>query len=210
MKLYMVPLAPNPVKVLLYMAERAALGVSFEIENVIINTHKAAHKTPEHLARNPFGTLPVLETDDGLTIKESRAIIDYLEDAFPDKALFSEDINERAMQRDMERICDVRLAEYLGVWVHVYKSPIGLPPDPDRAVELEARLLPAFAFLNTVLADGRAFVCGDKPSPADCTLQAFLNFMRFTGRNLIADYPHLTVWDNAYRARPHIAEIINI
>ena len=210
MQLYMVPLAPNPVKVMLYMAEREAMGVSFNIENIIINTHKGIHKMPEHLARNPFGALPVLETDEGNYIRESRAIIDYLEDAFPEQKLFSANINERAMQRDMERICDVRLAEYLGVWVHAYKSPIGLPPNPERASELEERMQPAFSFLNDVLSDGRGFVCGDKASPADCTLQAFLNFMRFTGGNLIADYPHLTNWDNAYRARPHIADIINI
>lgn len=210
MKFYMVPLAPNPVKVMLYMAERRALGVSFGIENVIINTHKGIHKMPEHVSRNPFGTLPVLETRDGTYIRESRAIIDYLEDAFPDKKLFSSDMQMRAMQRDMERICDVRLAEHLGVWVHVYKSPIGLPPDLQRAAELEERMQPAFAFLNDVLSDGRIFVCGDASSPADCTLQAFLNFMRFTGKNLIAEFEHLTRWDDAYRARPMVADIVNI
>ena len=208
MKLYMVPLAPNPVKVMLYMAERAALGVEFGIERVIINTHKAKHKTQEHLARNPFGSLPVLELDNGRHICESRAIIDYLEDAFPEQTLFSTDMTERAMQRDMERICDVRLAEHLGVWVHVYKSPIGLPPDPQRAAELEQRMQPAFTVLNDMLADGRPFVCGDKPSPADCTLQAFFNFMRFTGSNLIAGHAHLSRWDNAYRARDIVAAVI--
>jgi len=210
MKFYMVPLAPNPVKVMLYMAEREALGVSFGIESVIINTHKGVHKAPEHLARNPFGTLPVLELDNGDVIRESRAIIDYLEDVFPDHRLFSDETNLRAMQRDMERICDVRLAEYLGVWVHVYKSPIGLPPDPEKAAELEDRMQPAFHFLNDALADKRPFVCGDAPSPADCTLQAFLNFMRFTGKSLIDDFAHIQNWDNAYRARPLVAKIVNI
>ena len=210
MKLYMVPLAPNPVKVMLYIAEREAMGVSFNIENIIINTHKGIHKMPEHLARNPFGALPVLETDGGIYIRESRAIIDYLEDAFPERTLFSADINERAMQRDMERICDVRLAEYLGIWVHAYKSPIGLTPDPKRAAELEERMQPAFTFLNDVLSDGRTFICGDAPSPADCTLQAFLNFMRFTGKNLVEDFEQLSRWDEAYRARPLVADIVNI
>ena len=59
------------------------------------------HKRPEHVARNPFGTLPVLSRD-GNYIRESRAIIDYLEDAFPDETLFSPDMQIRAMQRDME------------------------------------------------------------------------------------------------------------
>lgn len=208
MKLYMVPLAPNPVKVMLYMAEREAMGVAFGIENVVINTHKGLHKAPEHLARNPFGALPVLALDGGVYIRESRAIIDYLEDAFPENPLFSTDLSLRAQQRDMERICDVRLAAYLGVWVHVYKSPIGLPPDPQRAEQLEEQMQPAFAFLDEVLADGRSFVCGAAPSPADCTLQGFLNFMRFTGKNLIAAYPNLTRWDEAYRSRPLVAAII--
>lgn len=208
MKPYMVPLAPNPVKVMLYMPEREAMGVSFGIEHIVINTHKGLHKTPEHLERNPFRALPVLELADGVHIRESRAIIDYLEDAFPDKPLFSKDLTLRAQQRDMERICDVRLAEYLGVWVHVYNSPIGLPPDPERADALHERMLPVFTFLNDVLAEGRDFVCGDAPSPADCTLQAFLNFMRFTGDNLIAPYAHLTRWDDSYSSRPVIAALV--
>ena len=127
---------------------------------------------------------------------------------FPDKRLFSDDINERAQQRDMERICDVRLAQHLGIWVHVYKSPLGLPPDKARAEFLEERMQPAFDYLDALLADGRSFICGAAPTPADCTLQAGLNFMRFTGENLIADREHLTRWDTAYRARPLVAEII--
>lgn len=208
MQLYMVPLAPNPVKVMLYMAEREALGVAFEIEAVIVNTHKGAHKTPTHLARNPFGSLPVLALDNGSFIRESRAIIDYLEDAFPENRLFSTDIGTRAQQRDIERICDVRLAEYLGVWVHAYKSPIDLPADPVRAAELEARMLPAFTFLNEMLADGRPFLCGDDPSPADCTLAAFFNFMRFTGKDLISDFPHLAGWEAHYRQRSVVAAVL--
>ena len=34
MKLYMVPLAPNPTKVMLYIAERAALGLDMGIEQI--------------------------------------------------------------------------------------------------------------------------------------------------------------------------------
>ncbi|MCH1568430.1 MAG: glutathione S-transferase family protein [Alphaproteobacteria bacterium] len=210
MKLYMVPLAPNPVKVMLYMAEREALGAGLPIEKIIVNTLKGKHKTPEHLARNPFGSLPVLEIDEGQYICESRAIIDYLEDAFRDHPLFSADLKKRARQRDMERICDVRLAEYLGSWVHAYKSPIGLPPNAAQARDLEERMQPALNFLNDVLADGREFVCGDVASPADCTLQAFLNFMRFTGKNLITEYEHITRWDTVYRARDIVAPVITI
>ena len=59
MKLYTVPLAPNPMRVTLYLAERAALGAEIPVETVIVNTLKGQHREPAHLARNPFGTLPV-------------------------------------------------------------------------------------------------------------------------------------------------------
>ena len=80
MKLYMVPLAPNPTKVMLYIAEREQEGLDMGIEQIVVNTVKGRHKEPEHLARNPFGTVPALEMDDGSFIVESRAIIGYFED----------------------------------------------------------------------------------------------------------------------------------
>ena len=83
MKLYMVPLAPNPTKVMLYVAEREQLSVLMDIEQTIVNTVEGRHKEPAHLARNPFGTVPTLELDDGNFIVESLPIIEYLEDKFP-------------------------------------------------------------------------------------------------------------------------------
>ena len=38
MKLYMVPLTPNPTKVMLYIAEREQLGVLMNIEQIVVNT----------------------------------------------------------------------------------------------------------------------------------------------------------------------------
>ena len=44
MKLFMVPLAPNPTKVMLYIAEREELGVAMNIEQIVVNTVKGRHK----------------------------------------------------------------------------------------------------------------------------------------------------------------------
>ena len=82
MKLYKVALAPNPRKVMLYIAEREQLGTQMGIEQITVNTVKGHQRQPEHLARNPFGTLPALELDDGSFIVESLAVIHYLEDKF--------------------------------------------------------------------------------------------------------------------------------
>ena len=44
MKLYMVPAAPNPTKVMLYIAEREAAGAVLPVEQVVVNTLKGRHK----------------------------------------------------------------------------------------------------------------------------------------------------------------------
>ncbi len=201
MKLYMVPLAPNPTKAMLYVAEREALGASFGIEQVMVNTLKGRHKEPEHLARNPFGTLPVLECDDGSFLKESLAIIEYLEDRFPDGALLPADPLARAHARDMERIIDVRIATPMSRYVHAKKSPLGLPPDPELAKQLEDDMQTPLDYLESVLSDGRSLIMGDAPSIADCTMQAALQFCRFAELDLRGDRANLCAWDERYRAR---------
>ena len=54
MKLFMVPLAPNPTKVMLYIAEREELGVAMNIEQIVVNTVKGRHKEPEHPSPQPI------------------------------------------------------------------------------------------------------------------------------------------------------------
>ena len=48
------------MRVTLYLAERRAQGADIPVEPVVVNTLKGRHREPEHLARNSFGTLPVL------------------------------------------------------------------------------------------------------------------------------------------------------
>ena len=202
MKLYMVPLAPNPTKVMLYIAERAELGTDMGIEQVIVNTLKGKHREPEHLARNPFGTLPVLELDDGSHLVESLAIIEYLEDSFADGALLDGNPVTRGRARDVERIIDLRVSNPMAAYVHAKKSPLGWPPDPEKAERLEAGLQVPLDFLENLLGDGRPLMLGGKVSIGDCTLQASLQFLRFAEADLFGDRPRLRAWDERYRARP--------
>ena len=114
MKLFMVPLAPNPTKVMLYIAEREELGVAMNIEQIVVNTVKGRHKEPEHLARNPFGTVPALELDDGTFLMESLAIVEYLEAKFPETTLYAGTPEQIGKTKDLERIVDLRLGGPMG------------------------------------------------------------------------------------------------
>ena len=60
MKLYYFPIAPNPTKVLVYLAEKG-----IELEMVRVDLTRGEQRTPEHRARNPSGALPELELEDG-------------------------------------------------------------------------------------------------------------------------------------------------
>ena len=202
MKLYMVPLAPNPTKVMLYIAEREELGTEMGIEQIVVNTVKGRHKEPEHLARNPFGTVPTLELDDGSFIVESLPIIEYLEDKFPEGALLGGTPEERGHARDVERIVDVRLAGPMGAYGHAVNSPLGYPKDLEKAARLEEQMKDPLDYLEYLLGDGRPLLMGQQVSIADCTLQASLQFMRYIEADIFGERHGLRAWDERYSDRP--------
>lgn len=204
----MVPLAPNPTKVMLYIAERAELGTDMGIEQIVVNTLKGRHREPEHMARNPFGTLPVLELDDGSYLVESLAIIHYLEDRFPEGALLVGTAEDKGHARDVERIVDLRVAGPMAAYVHATKSPLGLTPDPAKAAELEASLQTPLDYLEGLLTDGRPLLLGERVSIGDCTLAASLQFLRFIEADLFGDRPLLRDWDARYRERPAAKNVL--
>lgn len=202
MKLYMVPLAPNPTKVMLYIAEREELGVDMSIEQIVVNTVKGRHKEPEHLARNPFGTVPALELDDRTYLVESLAMIDFLEDKFPNNTMYQGTPEEKGKARDMERVIDLRLGGPMGAFGHATNSPLGRPPEPEKAAQHLESMQTPLNYLETLLGDGRPLLCGDHVNVADCTLQSFLQFTRFVEADVFGDRPLLRAWDARYRARP--------
>ncbi|MBT6095733.1 MAG: glutathione S-transferase family protein [Rhodospirillaceae bacterium] len=78
MKLYDSPLSGNCHKVRLLMSL-----LDLEYESVPINMAEMAHKTPDYVAINPLGQVPVLD-DDGEVIRDSQAILVYLAAKFGD------------------------------------------------------------------------------------------------------------------------------
>src|SRR5688500_10368705 len=72
MKLYQFPLSPNCQKVVAIAHE---VGLPLEIVNV--DLFKGQARTPELLAKNPNGRVPVLEDDD-FVLWESNAILGYV------------------------------------------------------------------------------------------------------------------------------------
>ena len=88
---------------------------------------KGEQRKPEHLARNPFGRLPVLELDDGSSLIESLAIIEYLEECLSRTATDRpECAGTCARARGLERIAELGVLLPVGRIIHATNSPIGL------------------------------------------------------------------------------------
>lgn len=208
MKLYVVPAAPNPTKVMLYIAERDALGDALPVEQIVVNTLKGRHREPEHLARNPFGTLPVLELDDGRFLLESLSIIRFLETVQVETALVQGSAVEQALAFDLERTIELRFANFVGRYVHATNSPLGIPANPELAAELLGSMTQALDYLQSLLGDGRQWLGGEQISLADITLQSALQFARFAKVVVIEGYPSIEQWDARYRQRPAAQQVL--
>jgi glutathione S-transferase len=207
-KLFYFPVAPNPTRVRLYLAEKEGGGAAIPIEQVLVNLREGEQRRADHLARNPFGKLPVLELDDGSYLLESLAIIEYIEERFPDPPLIGLDPEERARVRELDRIAEIGVLHSIARIVHATNSPLGLPAIPEVAQQARTTLEPALRVLETKLCDGRPFVAGDHPTIADATLQAAFQFGRLGEIEIDPSLEHLARWDRAYRARPAAKNVL--
>ena len=68
-----------------------------------------ANRQPAYLAINPQGRVPALRTDEGELLIQSPAIIEYLEECYPQAPLLSKDLATRAHERAVASIigCDI-------------------------------------------------------------------------------------------------------
>ena len=123
-------------------------------------------------AINPAGLVPALVLDDGTVLPESEAIVEYLEDRFPDRPLRPESPEDRARARLLARIADLHLADPLKQLFEVAK---GIAP-PARATDILGAVAAALALIDRHLGGGSHAV-GDTLSTADCALVPLLFFV---------------------------------
>jgi len=197
MKLYDFQFAPNPRKLRVYLAEK---GLSIPRETVDIV--KGEQSAPAFLAKNPMGGLPVLELDDGTCLRESLAIIEYLEELHPEPPMIGRTPLERAQVRAIERTADLGLVGGVARVFHNTLSVLpGREPNPETAAVARRDLERPSRYLASLLGDGRGFLAGDRVTIADCTAFAAMEFAR-TGNLEIAWPDALAAWFDRFRERP--------
>jgi glutathione S-transferase len=196
MKLYYFPYAPNPTKVRTYIAEKG-----IEIEQILVNIRTDEQKSETHLQRNPTGTLPVLELDNGDYLTESLTIIEYLEELYPNPNMIGSNPLERANVREVERQVEHEILLRVIRIVHATNSPLGFPANPAVA-ETELNHLPdALKRINKLIGD-QVFVMGSKVSIVDCTLFSALFFAELCELDIGKEYSNLQRWYEDFKQRP--------
>jgi glutathione S-transferase len=197
MKLYNFA-APNPQKVRIYAAEK---GISLEL--VDVDVMGGGLRTPEMLAKNPLAVVPFLELDDGTVIRESLAIIEYLEELNPEPPMLGTTPLERARVREMDRLAELGLMGELGNYVH-HVSPFFAdkgPQAPEAAKMAHNCYRKKLAIMDQEIG-AKPFVAGDRPSVADCTLFSTLAFGDYIRLKDADEFPNIRRWRTAFAERP--------
>ena len=198
MKLYDLKAGLNPRRVRIFLAEK---GVS--IPTVEIDMMGGENKAEHFLAKNPMGTMPVLEFDDGSYLAESIAICRYFDELHPDPPLFGTDTLDRARVEMWNRRMELEIQRPIqDVFIHtspIWKTRRQQVPEYGRV--MQAQLLERMSWLNRVLAT-RPYIVGEAYTVADITAQCALLLGKHTGSPIPEDMTHLLRWYGTVTSRP--------
>lgn len=170
------------------------------VEFVRIDLAKRENKTPEFLAMNPNGKVPVLQDGDK-TLWESNAIMCYLSDAA--KAdLWPHDERQIDVMRWLSWN-DVHFTRHASVlyFEYVIKPLFGLPAADAKELEDATKHFRNFAgVLNTHLSD-RKFLVGDSLTVADFAVAVTLPYADVAHLPL-SDFPAVRRWHERLNELP--------
>lgn len=200
MKLY-TGMGPNPRVVTIAIAE-----VGADVEEVQVDLMNGENRQEDHLARNPAGQLPTLETDDGSFISEITAIAEYVDEK-AGGSLIGATPEERAETRMWARRIDLNILEPLA---NGFRFAEGLPlfenrihVIPQAADDFKQIAQEKLAWLDGLM-EGKDFICGDRFTLADILLFAFLEFGAQVGQPLDPKCGNLQAWYERVAARPSV------
>ncbi|WP_119168987.1 glutathione S-transferase family protein [Algihabitans albus] len=202
MKLYDA-MTPNNLRVHIFLAEKG-----IEVPRQWVDVLKGGTRTPAFLAINSLGELPALELDDGRILTESVAICRYFEALHPAPRLLGEGAYGQARVEMWNRRMELYPFAAIG---DVAQHTLGffadkLEQNPDYAAAQMRRFDKLWAWLDSELSDGRAFVAGESFTIADITGMAVLFVCDIMEKALPSDLVHAKRWEEAMRARPTFVE----
>ena len=167
-------------------------GIEYRIAGVNMLKDGGEQHSEAYRAINPQGLVPTLD-DDGLIITQSMAILEYLEEQYPDQALLPDEPSQRARARQMANLiaCDVHPLNNLRVLKYL-KAELELD-DEQKNDWYEHWIRLGFAALESSLANSSwtgPYCLGNSPGfPDICLVPQMYNAHRFNIK--LDDFPRL-------------------
>ncbi len=172
-------------------------------EKIVLSRDAGELKSAEHLARSPHGKVPAL-VDGEVSLYESQAIIEYLEDAYPSPALLPGDAAGRANVRVEEIECQ---EYFMGAMMPVVRLVFMTPADQQDGVAIAAAVESLAQELDRLearaQARGGAHVLGATLTRADLTWLAAIDIAERGRLAVTAErFPWTAAWRERLKARP--------
>jgi glutathione S-transferase len=193
-------IGPNPKVVRMFMAEKG-----IEVPKVEIDLMGGENRREPYLSKNPSGTLPALELDNGAVLAEITAICEYLDEKHPGGNLIGKTPEERAETRMWTRRIDLGFVEPMTNGFR-YSDGLKLFQNrvhciPQAADDLKKIAKDKLVWLDKLMA-GRTWICGERFSLADILLFCFLEFGARVGQPLDPANANLVAWYERVKQRP--------
>ncbi len=208
MKFYDCATAPSSRLVRIFIAEKG-----LEIPTQEVDLRHGEHLSPEFRAINPYGTVPVLETDDGQHLTSTQGCWRYLEAAFPEPPLLGTTPADQALIADRVWRIDLdgvhAAAEALRNRSRGFKDRAltGLVPVAQIPELAERGLARTQRFLESIdgLLGDSEYIAGDSFTAADIIALVTVDFAGWLKLKLPEDAVRAQSWYEKVAARPSAA-----
>ncbi len=201
--LYHLILSPFCRKVRVILGEK---GVTFELV-----AEKVWRRRPEFLALNPAAQVPVLVLDDGTAIAESSAILEYLEETYPQPNLMGGDPRGRAEVRRLVAWFDLKFYREVTrnlTGEKVQKRFLGRGEPSSEAIRAGHANLPVHLEYIAWLTERRNWLAGDLFSAADIAAAAHLSTLDYIGDVPWDKFPPAKDWYARIKSRPSFRALL--
>ena len=170
-------------------------GLAFEAIAAPTKTHQLPDGTDFYTV-NPLGYVPYLTLDDGRSLHEGPAIVQYIADLAPDK-------NLAPPNGTYERYKLQEWLTFIGTELHKTFSPLFVPTThPDTKAAALERLKGRLQWVDGELA-GKQYLMGDQFTVADAYLCVVTNWGQYVGLDL-TPYANLVAYRARVAARPAV------
>jgi len=172
--------------------------LSIDIEWNHIDILNSETQTSQFLKKNPNGKIPVLELDDGRTLTESNAILNFLATG---SEFLSNDAYEYAKIQQWQFFEQNSHEPYIAVARFIAKY-LGLPEE--RKADYESKQAAGHKALQVMeqQLSQTSFLVGEKLSTADISLYGYTHVAHEGGFDLNA-YPAILQWIKRIQSLPH-------